>query len=79
MEDKKLDIFLGKTKCIHPNKDPKCDDCPNKLKKHESMMIKDLENIFGKTKCVHPGKDPKCDDCPDRKKNGFANYMPPSP
>ena len=70
---------MGKTQCIHPNKTPKCNDCPGKLKIPNAVIIQDFENIFGKTKCVHPGKDPKCNDCPDRKKNDITSYyMPPN-
>jgi hypothetical protein len=32
MEENKIDIIMGKSQCIHPNKNPKCDDCPGKLK-----------------------------------------------
>jgi len=30
---KDLENIFGKTKCVHPGKDPKCDDCPDRKKK----------------------------------------------
>ncbi len=63
-----MKILMGKTKCIHPGKDPKCNDCPEKPKMQNTVMISYPQNIFGKTKCIHPGKDPKCNDCPEKPK-----------
>jgi hypothetical protein len=39
MEDNEIKILMGKTKCIHPGKDPKCNDCPEKPKMQNTVMI----------------------------------------
>jgi hypothetical protein len=47
---------MGKKTCIHPGKDPKCDDCPAKKSKFDAKYL-EIQNqdsakansLFGKT------------------------------
>ena len=46
MKDQNIDALLDKAECIHPNKDPKCDDCPSNL----TELQKDVIRIYGSLK-----------------------------
>lgn len=54
-----------KTECIHPGKDPKCRNCPDR----EENKPKKKYVPPKKTECIHPTYDIKCRDCPDREEN----------
>ena len=46
MKDQNIDALLDKAECIHPNKDPRCDDCPSNL----TELQKDVIRIYGSLK-----------------------------
>ncbi len=64
---------MKKISCIHPGKDPKCNDCPAKNSKFDAKYLEihnqesaKANSLYIKSICIHPGISQKCNDCPNR-------------